>query len=388
MRVRLQDVARRANVSMQTVSRVIRTPHLVAPETVTLVREAMDELGYVKNEQATALRLGRARTIGLLLPLLARPFWSEFVAGAEIYAHEQGYSLLLCDTSDLALEEECIALLLGYQVAGIIYVPSHKQAKTHPARAMLIQSGTPTVVISAHTDDLHDYVRTDDRRAGYVIARHFLDLGHRRIVVVAEMGQPFYERIQGVHDALREAGIDEETPCVFLAPDTYEGGFAAGQKILEHGEPLPDAIFATTDMMALGLLEALRSSGIHIPEDIAVASHDGLHASAFVTPPLTTVAPRAREMGKTSVDRLLRIPVEQTPPSVHMIEADLLVRASTIGAEQAALHTFSTPISAPDAWSCWRTQPAPTQRKGTEVVPLTFEQVLHDMEEAGSFSER
>ncbi|HEY4388223.1 MAG TPA: LacI family DNA-binding transcriptional regulator, partial [Ktedonobacteraceae bacterium] len=373
--------------SMQTVSRVIRTPHLVAPETVTLVRAAMEELGYVRNEQATALRLGRARTIGLLLPLLARPFWSEFVAGAEIRAHEQGYSLLLCDTSDLASEEECIALLLGYQVAGIIYVPLHKHTKTHPARAMLIQSGTPTVVASVYTDDLHDYVRTDDRRAGYVIACHLLDLGHRRIVVVTEKGELLYERIQGVYDALRDAGIDGEISCVFLASNAYEGGFAAGQTILENGKPLPDAIFVTTDMMALGLLEALRSSGIRIPEDIAVASHDGLHASAFVTPPLTTVAPRAREMGKTSVDTLLRIPVEKSPPSVHMIEADLLVRASTIGAERAALHTFSTPISAPDAWSCWRTQPAPTQRKGTEVVQLTFEQVLHNREEGGSFSE-
>jgi LacI family transcriptional regulator len=251
---------------------------------------------------------------------------------------------------------------------------------------MLTQSGTPTVVISVYRDDLpYDHVRTDDRRAGYVIARHLLDLGHRRIAVVTDIYGPSYERLQGTYDALQEAEISEETPCIFLAPDTYEGGFAAGQKILESGEPLPEAIFATTDMMTLGLLEALRSHGIRIPEDIAIASHDGLHASAFVTPPLTTVAPRARDMGKTSVDRLLQSYVEQQPPSVHMVEADLLVRASTIGTEQ--MQTFSTPISDPIAWSRWRTQTVPIQRKRAEVARLTFGQVLHNRKEAEALVE-
>jgi DNA-binding LacI/PurR family transcriptional regulator len=386
MRIRLQDVARKAEVSMQTVSRVIRTPHLVAPETTTRVRKVMEELGYVKNEQATALRLGRAHTIGLLLPLLAHPFWSEFVAGAEIYAHERGYSVLLCDTSDPALEEEYIALLVGYQVAGIIYTPPGHLAKTHPVRTMLLQSNTPTIVVSVYPDDFpFAHVRTDDRRAGYVITQHLLDFGRTRIIFIAEEDSSSYERIQGAYDALQEAGIDQDRPCIFPVPNTYEGGLAAGQALLESEEPLPEAIFATSDMIAFGLLETLRSHGIRVPEDVAVAAHDGLHASAFVTPALTTVAPRAREMGKVSVDRLLHSPEESQTFSVHMVEADLLVRASTIGTERAAFHTFSTPISDPRAWLRWREQPIPDQKKNIQVACLTFEQILHDRNKVESF---
>src|SRR2546429_4392687 len=124
MRARLQDVAARANVSMQTVSRVLRAPDLVKPATATRVRAAMAELGYVRNEQATALRLGRTHTIGMLFQLhdsLPMPFALEVIAGAEERAVARGYSLVMCDTSGSPDEEaEVLSLLLRQRVAGII----------------------------------------------------------------------------------------------------------------------------------------------------------------------------------------------------------------------------------------------------------------------------
>ncbi|MBA2682478.1 MAG: LacI family DNA-binding transcriptional regulator [Ktedonobacteraceae bacterium] len=382
MRVRLQDVAERASVSMQTVSRVMRTPHLVAPETVERVRAAMEALGYVKNEQATALRLGHTRTIGLLLPLLTMPFWTEVAVGAEALAHKRGYSLLLCDTSDSLLkEEDYIALLLGYQVAGIIYAHPRCRPNIHPSCATLIQSDTPVVVISVIQDDLpYPHVHTDDQRAGYVMVRHFLDIGRKRIAFVANNHESSLERIRGAHRALHESDIAGETSPVFFTTETYEGGRVAGQEIVSADGSLPDAIFATTDSITFGLLEALRSHGIRVPEDVAVASHDGLAASAFVIPSLTTIAPRAREMGMVCVDRLLSEEKALDARSLHVVEADLFVRASTAGPEYAAMDSLPTPISDPEAWACWRTRSAPPDAERVAVTRIPLDRILDSKE--------
>ncbi len=379
MRVRLQDVAKRASVSMQTVSRFMRTPHLVSPETAARVQEAMEALDYVKNEQATALRLGRTRTIGLLLPLLVAPFWSEVAAGAEARAHEQGYTLLLCDTSDAPTkEEDYIALLLGYQVAGIIYAHPRCRVGAHPAYTTLVQSDTPVIVVSVLSDDLpYPHVHTDDRRAGYVAIRHLLDLGRERIALVMNTDPPSFERMRGAHDALYEANLVKEASSVVLVPGGYEGGFVAGEQIASAGGPLPDAVFCTTDTISFGLLEALQSNGVHIPEDIAIASHDGLTASAFVTPSLTTIAPRAREMGATCVDKLLCTKEEREKNAVYMVEADLIVRASTAGRERIPYQGLTTPISDAEAWSRWRTQMRPFAQKSTPITSISLEQVIN-----------
>ncbi len=381
MRVRLQEVARRASVSMQTVSRVIRTPHLVSRETAERVHQAMQELGYVKNEQAVALRLGRTRTIGLLLPLLAIPFWSEVAAGAEARAHEHGYSLLLCDTSDSAAkEEQYIALLLGYPVAGIIYAHPRCRPETHSACATLVQSDMPVAVISIDPQDLpYTHVHTDDRRAGYVAIRHFFELGRKRLTLVSNNHGASLERVRGAYEALQEQGIPEETLTAYIVHDSYEGGYAIGEHIATAQEPLPDAIFSTTDTITFGLLEALRSAGIAIPNDIAVASHDGLTASAFVVPPLTTIAPRAREMGALCIEYLLdKKNAGAQPQSVpQIVEADLLVRASTVGSDYASFHSFSTPISDAEAWSRWRTQPPLQAPPHAAFARMSASEILH-----------
>jgi LacI family transcriptional regulator len=390
MRVRLQDVARRASVSMQTVSRVLRNPDLVAPETAERVRIAMEELGYVKNEQATALRLGRTRTIGLLLPLLAWPFWAEVAAGAEARAHERGYSLLLCDTSDSpAKEEEYLSLLLGYQVAGIVYCVPRCRPETHPMCAQLIQSEVPVVVLSSVPHDLpYSHVHTDDRRAGYVAMRHLLDLGRRRIAIIVSNQsvpdedsvaneQPFYERVLGARDALVEVGLGDEAYPVFFTANTSESGRAVGQRLLSAGSARPDALFCTSDTVSFGLLEALRLGGMHIPGDIAVVSHDGLPASVLSVPALTTIAPRAREMGAICVERLLLSADIAQELVTDTVEADLIVRASTIGSGLVPSQGIASPISADHAWSQWRMQSMPTTNyKEIAVTSIPLNQMV------------
>lgn len=371
MQARLQDVAARAQVSMQTVSRVLRAPNLVAPATAARVRAVMDEMGYVRNAQATALRLGRTRTIGLLFQLhdsLPMPFPLEVIAGAEEHAVARGYSLVMYDTSGtLEDEAEVLALLLSQRVAGVIYTGPRCRPETHPACATLLASGVPVVVISSDPHDLpYKHVRTDDVRAGYVAVRHLLDVGRQRLAIVAAAGaaltQAFAawpaisDRLDGAAAALREAGLAADDAPLYLAPNTAEGGRGAGAMILAGARPLPDGIAVTTDIMALGLLEALRAAGVRVPEDIAVVGHDDLFTASIAVPSLTTIAPPRRQMGHDCVDLLLRTPAGTEGTDTHLLDAELIVRESTIGSGPAAREGLRVPVSHEEAWSAWRQQ--------------------------------
>lgn len=372
MSVRMSDVAERAGVSSQTVSRVMRGERWVAATTVARVRQAMEELGYHGNAAAGALKRGQTRTLGLLFPMLATTFasfWSDVAAGAEALAHQHGYALLLCDTSDSTEKEAAyVSLLLSHRVAGIVYAQPRLRPDLHPACASLLASNIPVVVISSDEHDLpYTHVRTDDERAGYVATRHLLDVGRRHIVIVGEsssaMGgdaahfsRPAYDRAMGARRALREAGLDADDTGVMLGPNTMEAGLHIGAALVNAGPPLPDGIFVATEVLALGLLDALRVRGVSVPDDIAIVAHDGLLASAVSVPSLTTIAPPRAEMGRTCIELVLRAIRGESPPPLCLLEASFIVRASTVGAGGVPRQGVSTALSSPDAWSRWRTQ--------------------------------
>lgn len=163
-------------------------------------------------------------------------------------------------------------------------------------------------------------------------------------------------RVAGAQRALGEAGLDAEHVPALIVPNTLSGGIQGGETLLDAGKALPDGIFATTDAIALGLLEAFRSRGVNVPEDIALVAHDGLFASTISMPALTTITPPMIEMGRTSVDLLLRLIEAQPLPPLTLLDAQFVVRESTIGSGVRARRGFATPLSHPRAWSCWRTQ--------------------------------
>jgi len=396
MSVRMSDVAARAGVSPQTVSRVMRGERWVASATVVRVRQAMVDLSYHGNEAAGALKRGQTRTLGLLLPMLATTFasfWSDVAAGAEALAHQHGYALLLCDTSDSTDKEAAyVSLLLSHRVAGIIYAQPRLRPDLHPACAALLASHIPVVVISSDERDLpYTHVRTDDDRAGYVAARHLLDIGRRRIAVVAESAsapdgepgrpsKPAYDRVMGVRRALRELELDAGDTPVLLAPNTMEAGARVAAALSDDDVPLPDGIFVATEVLALGLLDALRARGVRVPEDVAIVAHDGLLASAISVPSLTTIAPPRGDMGGACIDLLLRAGRGEEVPPLCLLEAAFIVRESTAGAGRVPRQGLHAPLSAPDAWSRWRTEARTADPPDDEmpVVRLPLTQVTLD----------
>ncbi|HEY4384824.1 MAG TPA: substrate-binding domain-containing protein [Ktedonobacteraceae bacterium] len=250
-----------------------------------------------------------------------------------------------------------------------------------------MQSEVPVVILSAIPDDLpYDYIHTDDRRVGYIAMRHLLDLGRRHIAIVTTHPQaheepfaspePMYERVLGAYQVLMEVGLAHESCPVFFTSNTSESGRAVGQKLLSAGSSRPDAIFCTSDTIAFGLLEVFRLGGMHVPGDIAVVSHDGLAASALSVPALTTIAPRAREMGTVCVDRLLHLTDTSKEPVTDIVEADLVVRASTIGTGLVPPQGISIPISAEHVWSQWRTQSIPAVYREIPVTCVPLDQII------------
>ena len=374
MSIRMRDVAALAGVSTQTVSRVLRGEQWVAESTAERVRQAMVTLGYHGNEVAGALKRGHSRTFGLLFPLHPTSIWSDVAEGVESLAHESGYSLLLCDTGDSIDKEAAnLSLLLRHQVAGIIYVEPRCRPATHPACAALVASKLPVVVISAQQDDLpYLHVRTDDERAGYIAVRHLLDLGRPSICIVAngvpEARSPMsdvyfptahvHDRIRGARRALAEQPGMASLEALIVAPNSAEAGRTAAEAIMRGAAALPSAIFATTDVIALGVLEALRAQGVKVPDDVALVSHDGLFAASVSSPSLTTIAPPMRYMGRASVDLLLKVMAGETPDPLNILDARFVVRESTIGPGLDARRGFESAVSDDQAWLRWRSQGA------------------------------
>jgi LacI family transcriptional regulator len=394
MSVRMSDVAARAGVSPQTVSRVMRGERWVALETVARVRQAIAELGYHGNAAAGALKRGQTRTLGLLFPMLATTFasfWSDVAAGAETLAHQHGYALLLCDTSDSTDKEAAyVSLLLSHRVAGIVYAQPRLRADLHPTCAGLLASTIPVVVISSDEQDLpYTHVRTDDERAGYVAVRHLRDIGRQRIAIIAESAldgepghpsKPAYDRVMGARRALLELGLDADEAPVILAPNTMEAGRRAVALLSDDGGSLPDGIFVATEVLALGLLDALRSRDARVPEDVAIVAHDGLLASAVSVPSLTTIAPPRADMGRTCIDLLVRAGRGEALPPLCLLEAAFIVRESTAGAGRVPRQGLRAPLSAPDAWFRWRTTARTADLPDGEipVVRLPLGQVAMD----------
>jgi LacI family transcriptional regulator len=381
MAARMKDVAARAGVSTQTVSRVLRGHLWVAPETAARVRQACDELGYHGNEVAGALKRGQTRTLGLLFPLLTMSIWSDVAKGAEELAHERGFTLLLCDTGDyIEKEAASLSLLLSHRVAGIVYVEPRCRPSTHAACAALVNSKMPVVIISAEPEDLpYAHIRTDDERGGYVAARHLLDHGLRSIRVVANC-QPFapseqpqalaahvQDRVSGAQRALQEAGFDGAIQPALAVPNSLAGGYSAAEMMLSSGLPSACGVFATTDIIALGMLEAFRVHGVRVPDDVAIVAHDGLLASSVSMPALSTIIPPMADMGRTSVDLLLQVMNGQTPPPMTVLDAQFVVRESTVGPGQWARDGLRTPLSDSVAWNRWRSQ----YQDIVEVPPTT-----------------
>jgi LacI family transcriptional regulator len=324
----IREVAEKAGVSVTTVSHVVNQTRFVAPDTEMRVRQAMQDLNYHPNTLARSLRRGETKTIGLILPDSANPFFAESARLLEEAAFNQSYSLILCNSNgDLVKELRYTDVLFNKQVDGIIFMAAGDDTQSLEE---LINRKFPVVIVDRILDHLEvDAVITDNYQSGFLATRYLIENGHRRIGIIRGPSNvtPSAQRVTGYRQALTEAGISVDPELEVTGDFHFGSGYKAAQQLLKT-QPL-SAIFACNDLMAIGALSAIREAGLLVPEDISLIGHDDIEMASYTQPALTTVAQPIGELAGTAIQYLLeRIKQPDIPPRRTILPNQLVVRQS------------------------------------------------------------
>ena len=332
MTVSVRDVAELARVSVGTVSNVLNRPEKVSPDTVERVQAAIQELGFVRNDVARMLRVGRSRTIGLVVLDVRNPFFTDLARGAEERAAEASLSVLLGNSDeDAGREAAHLDLFEEQRVFGVLISPL---ADNMPRIERLRAHGIPAVLVDRADEDLSfSSVSVDDVAGGELAVEHLLSLGRRRIAFV---GGPLdirqvADRLAGARRAM-ERHPDATLEVLPTEAQTVLAGRAAGERIRERPpQERPDAVFAANDLLAVGALQALVMSGsVLVPEEIALIGYDDIDFASAAVVPLSSIRQPSSLMGRTAVTILL---AETENPDIEprqvVFQPELVVREST-----------------------------------------------------------
>lgn len=331
----MKDVAALAGVSPKTVSNVVTGTVPVNEDTRSRVEAAMLQLDFVPNLSARGLRKGRSGIIAVALPDLATAFSAELMHRIVEAAHERGLAVQIEETaSDPEREKELVSRARAHLVDGLILNPIRLEDSVLKYADRL----PPLVVIGEVEQNRADHVRIDSRVAAADAARHLLSRGATRIAVVGADDDASVAtatsrlRLEGVHDALREAGIPRDPALeINRLPWSMSGGADAVRTLLDRRVAF-DAIVALTDTLALGALHTLHENGIRVPEDVIVTGFDDVEFSKFTSPSLTTIAFDRRAFAVAALGLLeSRMDDRAALPQALTLSHRLLERASTQG---------------------------------------------------------
>jgi LacI family transcriptional regulator len=328
----IKDIAKRAGVSIATVSYVVNNSRVVSPEVRGRVEKAINELGYHPDINARSIKTQRTSTIGLIIPDNANPFFAEIAKGVEDAGFEAGYSVILCNSNSMeARELAYINLLLSKRVDGVVFGATSKGVEH--AR-LLVEQSIPTAIFYREVEDLNiDSFRIDNIEAGYKATQHLIDLGHRKIACIQPRSPitPSSGRVLGFRKALLEAGIEVDEELMPVGDNLISGGGDAVMRLLQTKKCFT-AIYSTNDAMAIGAMRAARDAGYQIPEDISIVGTDDILLARYSEPPLTTIAQPKQEAGSMAVKLLIeRIEKRyKDGPREFILPIELIVRKSTI----------------------------------------------------------
>ncbi len=326
-RARLADIARQAEVSEATVSRVLNNRAGVSADTRQAVLTALDVLGYERPER---LRKRSAGLVGLVTPELENPIFPLFAQIIESSLAQHGFTPVLCtQTPGGVTEDEYVEMLLDRSVAGIIFISGLHADTTadHDRYRKLIDRPLPIVMITGFVAGLDaPCISCDDRLASQTAVDHLASLGHTRIGLISGPDRflPVQRKLTGYRAAMQRHGLDE---MVELSLFGVEGGAAAADRLIARGAT---GLVCGSDLMALGAVRAARARGLSVPRDVSVVGYDDSLLIAFTDPPLTTLRQPVRAMANAAVRALVdTINGQPTPHSEFLFNPELVVRGST-----------------------------------------------------------
>jgi len=325
----IKDVAREAGVSVATVSRVFNDSGRVNEETRRRVRAVAEKLRFWPNGVARSLILNRTHAIGVLLPDLHGEFFSEVIRGVDLAARREGLHVLVSSSHSDTRELVAALRAMRGRIDGLIIMAPEPES----VPAIRANAWDCPVVLLGPGGETHDFdtVALANYEGAYAVVRHLQRLGHRRIATVTGPAgnRDAQQRLEGYRAAMREGGVSQTRGLEVLGDFTEPGGYQGAQAVLEM-RPRPTALFVANDVMAVGVLGALREAGVRVPQDIAVAGFDDIAIARHLTPPLTTVHVDAYQLGERALQRLLRRDAGEPAPgkSHEVLPTWLVVRAS------------------------------------------------------------
>lgn len=327
----IKSVAKKAGVSVATVSRVLNHPDAVAPDTKEHILNVMESLDYRPNWMARGLKLNRTGVIALLIPEITDIGYMEIAKGVEDVAHQKSYNIMLCSTEDDKNKEKgYIENFIDRKVDGIILVSTYLKKSD----LVQIRKQDISVVLIGKNEELsgENLVYTDYRAAAAEATRHMIEIGYKRIGVICG-SRPKLEnadKLEGFRKTMEEEGLVSPPEYFFSEENSLEGGYLAASRMLNLRER-PQAIFVTSDIMAIGAMEKIKQSGLSIPGDIAVVGFDNLKISGYFEPKLTTVTKPVYRMGLVAARLLFDVmeeSQEDAEPQEILIQSKLKVRKS------------------------------------------------------------
>jgi LacI family transcriptional regulator len=325
----IRDVAKRARVSIATVSRVTNSnPHKVNDETRSKILKAVKELDYRPNALAQGLIMKKSMTIGVIIPDISNPYYAEIVRGIQDGAEGVGYAVVLQNT-DRKKERiiKCIQVLRDKQADGIIF--SGGRIHGDEILSSLDEIAGRVVVIGRHEVDT-PAVNVDNAGGAVQAVRHLIDLGHEKVGFISgpKTSTSIIDRFQGYKGSLEQNGRRYEKNWVKQGNLTPESGYQAAKEILNL-KTRPTAILACNDLMAFGAVHAAKSLGLGVPEDLSVIGFDNIPLSSYFDPPLTTVEIPMYTVGMAAMQMLADLLAGRDVERLRLFKTNLLVRKST-----------------------------------------------------------
>lgn len=342
MTVSIKDIAKQANVSTATVSLVLnkKQSSFISKATRQRILELAKELNYRPNVLARGLVKKKTNTIGVVIPDVIYPFFTEVIHGIETLANESDHKVILCYSgSKQEKEAEYVNMLLEQRVEGIIIAPLADNRNIKIFKR-LIQDGFPLVFVDRYLDEVNgSYVVTDNAKGAYKAVRHLVKLGHKRILLLTTGTKisTVQSYLEGYKKALAKDNLSYRESLIKRCEETEAGEnrLFLGYNIMKSfllRKPHFTAIFATDDNFAVGAIKAVKEKELRVPEDIAVVGFDDLPFSSFVDPPLTSVMQQKYEMGEKAVKTLIEI-VKKDDVQLRkiLLEPKLVIRQSCGG---------------------------------------------------------
>jgi LacI family transcriptional regulator len=338
MPVTLKELALRANVHPSTISRVANNdPGLrIAPATRSRIEALVRETGYQPNGIARGLKLRQTNVLAVVIPDVTNPFFAALFRGVEDAASPRGFNVLLCNTDGSPERQRShLQTLEARRVDGVILASSFLK---DPGVRNLRKQRSAYVLVNRFSDEGEDpYVGSDDLVGGQLATSHLIELGHRRIGHLAGKSSVSTGvlRRRGFLAAHQLAGLPSDPQLIVEAGYTEEGGALAAGRLFTLPDP-PTALFAVTDMAALGAAAVARRMGRRIPEDVAIVGYNDIPLASRVSPGITTMHVPIHEFGSVAVSLLLE-QIENDKPTRHRVlfTPELVVRSSTVAGADA-----------------------------------------------------